>query len=80
MAFERLAGKRINGHLGRLPLAHICDVGFVDLHFSGDNAHVGNRHQVTAFGVLNSGYDIFAHAHSDVTDNPIDRRLSLIHI
>ena len=74
VALENLAGERVDGDFGGLALADVGDVGLIHFHFRGDDAHVRNRHQETAFGVLNSGYDVFAHAHSDVTDNAINRR------
>ena len=53
---------------------HVHDVGLIHLHFGGDDAHVGKRHQRGAFAVLNALDDSFALAHRLVGHDAVEGR------
>ncbi len=74
VAFEVAAGQRVDGDVGRLADLDVDDVGFVDLDFGGDDAHVGEGHQGGALGVLNADDDRFAFADGQVGDDAVEGR------
>ena len=45
---EDPAWQGIHRHLNQLPHGHIHYVGFIHLNFSGDDRHIGQRHQRAA--------------------------------
>ena len=74
MALEDLARDGVDGHVGGLAKLHIDDIGLVHLHFRGDHAHVGQRHQGRAGRVLNAGDHRFAFLDRHVGDDTVKRR------
>ena len=65
---------RVDGNLCRLSHCDVHDVSFVDLNFSGDHGHIGNRHQRTSRRVLDSNDYGFAFAYGQVGNHAIKRR------
>jgi hypothetical protein len=59
---EGLTRHGVNGDIGVLTHAHVDDVGFVDFYLGGDDGHVGESHQETAVGILDTGDDVLAKA------------------
>ncbi len=72
MAFEDLAGQGVDGDVGGLAEGDIDDVGFIDLHFGGDDGHVGEGHEGGTLGVLNADDHSFSFADGLVGDDAVE--------
>ena len=76
VAFESLVGNGVDGDVRRLAQLDVDDIGFIHLHFGGDQRHIGDGHDDAALGILNAGHHGFAHAHGQVGHHAIERRVA----
>src|SRR6267378_2164921 len=74
IALKRLARNGVDGDVRRLPQFYVHDIGFIHLHFDGNDLLVGNGHQGASRRILNAHHHGLAFAYGQVRYHAVKGR------